>query len=108
MVGDSKSAEAKLRKEKAQEQFLDLQQRLADLSFENPDSLDPVAESLQLPLKSTDFITADSKQAPFDDPKVQAQAFSETLRQENTNSEVISLSDSRITSYNVCYTKLLR
>lgn len=85
----------KLRREKAQERFLDLQQRLADLSFENPDALEPVAESLQLSLKSTEFIGADSQQAPFDAPKVRAQAFSETLRQENTNSEVIALSDSQ-------------
>lgn len=52
--------EGKLREEKAHELFLDKQQQLADLSFENPDSLDLVAEKMELKVLSSDFFSCDT------------------------------------------------
>lgn len=79
--------------EKAKELFADQQQKLSDIGFENPDSLDAVAEGLKLPLQKTDFIAAQQLPAEINVPAVKEQAFAEKLRDENTNSEVISVSD---------------
>lgn len=87
--------EGKLREEKAHELFLDKQQQLADLSFENPDSLDMVAEKMELKVLSSDFFSAATDKTPFNDPKVKQQAFSDSIREQNTNSEVINIGDSQ-------------
>ena len=84
---------AKVRQDKSHELFLDKQQQLADLSFENPDSLDLVAEKMGLKIVNSDFFAASTAVAPLNDPKVKQQAFSEDLREQNTNSEVINISD---------------
>ena len=80
--------------EKSKELFADQQQKLSDIGFENPDALDAVAEGLKLPLQKTDFITAQQLPAAINVPAVKEQAFAENLRDENTNSEVIPVSDS--------------
>lgn len=82
--------------EKSRELFAEQQQKLSDLGFENPDSLDPVAEGLKLPLQKTDFITAEQLPADIKISAVTTQAFAEKLRDENTNSEVITVSDSAV------------
>lgn len=87
--------EGKLREEKSHELFLDKQQQLADLSFENPDSLDLVAEKMGLKVLSSDFFSAATNDAPFSDPKVKQQAFSDSIREQNTNSEVINIGDNQ-------------
>jgi len=87
--------EGKLREEKSHELFLDKQQQLADLSFENPDSLDLVAEKMELKVLSSDFFSAATNDAPFSDPKVKQQAFSDSIREQNTNSEVINIGDNQ-------------
>ncbi len=84
---------AKVRQDKSHDLFLDKQQQLADLSFENPDSLDLVAEKMGLKIVNSDFFAASTAVAPLNDPKVKQQAFSEDLREQNTNSEVINISD---------------
>ena len=84
---------AKVRQDKSHDLFLDKQQQLADLSFENPDSLDLVAEKMGLKIVNSDFFAASTDVAPLNDPKVKQQAFSEDLREQNTNSEVINISD---------------
>ncbi len=83
----------KLKQDKARDTFLDQQQKLADLSFENPDSLDLVAEKLGMKVESSDFISAAANNYPFNDAKFKQQAFSADLREQNNNSEVINLSD---------------
>ena len=79
--------------EKSKELFADQQQKLSDIGFENPDSLDAVVESLKLTLQKTDFITAQQLPAAINVPAIREQAFAENLRDENTNSEVIAVSD---------------
>jgi len=91
----------KLVDDKSRELFAEQQQKLSDLGFENPDSLDSVAEGLKLPLQKTDFITAKQLPADINVPAVAAQAFAEKLRDENANSEVITISDSAVVMLHV-------
>jgi len=80
--------------DKVKELFAEEQQKLSDSGFENPDSLDAVAENLKLTLQKTEFVSAQQLPAAINVPAVQEQAFAEKLRDENTNSEVIAVSDS--------------
>jgi peptidyl-prolyl cis-trans isomerase D len=79
--------------DKSREIFAEKQQKLSDIGFENPDSLDVVSDELKLPVQKTDFITSAQLPAVINVPAVSEQAFAEKLRDENINSEVISVSD---------------
>ncbi|MGL5948692.1 MAG: peptidylprolyl isomerase [Aeromonas sp.] len=86
---------SRLQAEKAKERYFSEQQKLADASFENPDSLDMAAQALGLKVQSSDYFSRENAPAPFNDAKVLAQAFAENLRDENTNSEVIEIGDGK-------------
>lgn len=86
---------AHLQSEKAKEQFFAEQQKMADSSFENPDSLDLTAEAMGLQVQSTGYFSQADAPAPLNDPKVLSVAFSEQLRDDNTNSDVIELADGK-------------
>lgn len=86
---------ARLQSEKAKEQFFAEQQKMADSSFENPDSLDLTAETMGLQVQSTGYFSQADAPAPLNDPKVLSVAFSEQLRDDNTNSDVIELADGK-------------
>ncbi|MDX7737607.1 peptidylprolyl isomerase [Aeromonas caviae] len=86
---------ARLQSEKAKEQFFAEQQKMADSSFENPDSLDLTAEAMGLQVQSTGYFSQVDAPAPLNDPKVLSVAFSEQLRDDNTNSDVIELADGK-------------
>lgn len=86
---------ARLQSEKAKEQFFAEQQKMADSSFENPDSLDLTAEAMGLQVLSTGYFSQADAPAPLNDPKVLSVAFSEQLRDDNTNSDVIELADGK-------------
>ncbi|MEG0010067.1 MAG: peptidylprolyl isomerase [Aeromonas sp.] len=85
----------RLQADKAKEQFFALQQKMADSSFENPDSLDLTAEAMGLQVVSSDYFSQANAPAPLNDPKVISAAFSEQLRDDNTNSDVIELADGK-------------
>ena len=68
---------------------------MADNSFENPDSLDLTADAMGMKVQSSDFFTQATAPAPLNDPKVLSVAFSEQLRDDNTNSDVIELADGK-------------
>ncbi|WP_368164780.1 peptidylprolyl isomerase [Aeromonas sp. R6-2] len=85
----------RLQKEKARERYFAEQQKLADASFENPDSLDAAAKAVGLKVISSDYFTQGSAPAPLNDGKVISAAFSEMLREENTNSDVIEIGDGK-------------
>ena len=86
---------ARLQSEKAKEQFFAEQQKMADSSFENPDSLDLTAEAMGLQVQSTGYFSQADAPAPLNDPKVLSVEFSEQLRDDNTNSDVIELADGK-------------
>ncbi|MCS3458945.1 peptidylprolyl isomerase [Aeromonas sp. BIGb0445] len=85
----------RLQADKSKEQFFNLQQKMADTSFENPDSLDMTADALGLKVQSVDYFSQADAPAPLNDGKALNAAFSEQLREENTNSDVIELADGK-------------
>jgi peptidyl-prolyl cis-trans isomerase D len=79
--------------EKAQDEFFDLQQEMARLSFENPDSLDDAAESINATVKTSPWLTRASNVAPFNEVKTVDAAFSDLVILEQLNSDLIEVND---------------
>ena len=80
--------------DKAQEQFFELQQEMARLSFEFPDTLDDAAETVNAKIITSDWLSRGANTAPFDNDKVINAAFSDLILSEQLNSDVIEVSDS--------------
>ncbi len=83
--------------DEVENRFYELSNELANLAYENPDSLQPAAEALDQAVNRTDWISRDgvegggvaSEQAVLD------AAFSEEVLEERRNSEIIDLGDDR-------------
>ncbi|WP_076418187.1 SurA N-terminal domain-containing protein [Colwellia sp. UCD-KL20] len=80
--------------QKAQEEFFVLQQEMARVSFEFPDSLDDAAEAVKAKIMTSDWLSRAGNSAPFETPKAIDAAFSDLVLTENLNSDVIEVSDS--------------
>ncbi|WP_417509461.1 SurA N-terminal domain-containing protein [Methylophaga sp.] len=82
------------RRQQAESVFYDEAEQLANLSFENPDSLDVTAEALGLEIKTTpSFTRTGTEEGITSNKKVIDAAFSEDVLKNDLNSAVIELSD---------------
>lgn len=86
---------ARLAQEQAGNAFYEQEQRLAELAFEFPDSLDVAADELGLTIVATDYFSAEDAPPAINDTRVLTAAFSEDLRNQAMNSEVIELGDNK-------------
>jgi len=83
------------RRNKAEDLFFELAEKLANLSYENPDNLDVVAEELSLTVKTSQAFMRDGNTTGIaTNKKVASVAFSEDVLVNNLNSAVIELSKS--------------
>lgn len=80
---------ARYRKTEAEKRFYDYAERLSDLAYEDPDSLEPAADALKLKIEHSDWITREGGKGALASPKVTAAAFSDDVLNEGHNSEVI-------------------
>jgi peptidyl-prolyl cis-trans isomerase D len=76
--------------------FYDFAERLGNLSYESPDSLEPAAQELGLEIQATDWISRSGGEGVLSSPKVTGAAFSEEALTQGYNSEPIELSPSEI------------
>lgn len=76
------------RQREAEEMFFDRSEQLTNLSYETPDSLEPAAKQLQLPIKATPAFSRDGLGALALDPKVRDAAFSEDVLRGNNSDPV--------------------
>lgn len=80
---------AELARQKSEALFYDQSERLANLVFENPDTLEPAARELGLEIQHSDWLARTGGPGPLGQPKVTAAAFSEEVLTERRNSELI-------------------
>ncbi|MFI3246047.1 MAG: SurA N-terminal domain-containing protein [Ferrimonas sp.] len=78
---------------KAQQEFYALQQQLADVSFEIPDSLQETAEAVGGEVKTSVLFSRNNVPAAFNNPKLLAAAFNDAVLYDGMNSDVIELSN---------------
>jgi peptidyl-prolyl cis-trans isomerase D len=86
-VKDQLLAQAK--KRQLEGAYYDLAEKLANLTFESPDSLEPAAKALGLEVQTTGWIERGGGKGIFASPKVIAAAFSDDVLEDRHNSEVI-------------------
>ncbi|WP_076408581.1 SurA N-terminal domain-containing protein [Shewanella sp. UCD-KL12] len=82
---------AQLKQTKAVDTFFSLQQTLADVTYEVPDTLSEAANELGVEVQSTPVFTRTNAPAPFDNPEVLKAAFSTTVLLDGMNSDVIEV-----------------
>lgn len=81
--------EQQLRQRKAEERFYELSERLNDLLYEQPDSLQPAAQALGLKIEQTDWLARGSNTGLFTNPRIAETAFSAEILQQKRNSDAI-------------------
>jgi peptidyl-prolyl cis-trans isomerase D len=88
--------EQEIKMELAESRIYDLVENLANIGYEQPDSLLPAADQLELKIKTTDFFSRNKGEGLADDAKFRQAAFSDEVLNQNRNSETIELSDNRV------------
>lgn len=76
-------------KNEAEKLFYEYAERLSDLAYEDPNSLQPAADALGIKTKISDWITRDGGSGVFASSKVVGAAFSDDVLLERHNSEAI-------------------
>ena len=84
------------RKHQAEEAFYDKGEELANMAFENPDSLEPAAEETGLKIESTSLFTREGGVGIAAEQKVRDAAFSDDVLIEGNNSEPVELGKDRL------------
>jgi len=80
----------------AETRFIELTEQLLTLSYEQPDSLDPAADALNVPVQTTQWMTRQAGQGIGANVKIREVAFSNEVLGEKRNSELVELSDGKI------------
>jgi len=98
--------------QKAEDKFFELQQEMARLSFEFPDSLEDAAGAIESEVKTSDWLSRFGNAIPFDNNKVIEAAFSDLIVHDQVNSDIIEVSDTlaiviRINQYQAANVKPL-
>ncbi|PIE83703.1 MAG: hypothetical protein CSA09_00190 [Candidatus Contendobacter odensis] len=92
-----KTIDADLRQQQAENQFYEIAQTLANTSYEQPDSLEPVARILNLEIQNSDWIgRSGGTEGIAAQPKVIESAFSEDVLKRGLNSQPIELDSGHV------------
>lgn len=76
--------------QKAEEQFADLREKLANLTYEHPDSLKPAADALGLTIKSSELFTKDKSAKDIaSNAKIREAAFGNDVLNLQNNSDIL-------------------
>ncbi len=92
----SSKIEDEIKVELAESQIYDLTENLANLAYEQPDSLLPAAEQLGLTMQTSDWFGRSNGEEIAAEAKIRSIAFSPDVLTQGLNSEVIELADNRI------------
>lgn len=84
------------RQTQAEHQFFAEADELANLTFEHPNTLSVVSETLELPVKESPFFERRGGEGITAEPKIIQAAFSEEVLGGGNNSDTIELSDDRL------------
>lgn len=102
LPGDTKSFDSvkdevtkAYQKAQAENAFYEAGQKLTEISYENPDTLQPVADALKITVKKSELFTRDKGTGIAAEEKVRSTAFTEEVLQGN-NSSPIELGTDRL------------
>src|SRR5690606_19645658 len=84
-----------VRREKAQALYQERLQELDNLAFENPTSLDPLKDALQLEVQTVTGVTRSAGPPPLDDPQVRERLFAPEVLENGFNSAAVEVGEGR-------------
>lgn len=86
-----------LLKQKAEHEFTTRTDELSELAFTHPDSLTPIAQAMNVPIKSTEFFTRrGSKEGMEASPKFVSAAFGNEVLQQGSNSAPVDVGNGHV------------
>ncbi len=88
--------EQEYREQRAEDLFFDLADRLTDLTYESPDTLEVAARELGLEIQMSDYFSRDAGTGIAADPKVRGAAFNPDVLEAGNNSEPITIGDNHL------------
>jgi len=88
--------EQQYKRQQAERQFYDKAEELANLTYENPETLDIAAETLGLDIKTSGKFTRSGGSGIAENQEVVKAAFSDDVLNQDLNSQVLELSDTRL------------
>ncbi len=88
--------EDEIRSEQAESEIFDLVENLANLVYEQPESLLPASEQLGLEVRTSDWFDRFSGTGIAAEQKIRSSAFSEEVLQQELNSDAIELDGGRV------------
>ncbi|MEW8029893.1 MAG: SurA N-terminal domain-containing protein [Candidatus Thiodiazotropha sp.] len=83
--------EAAYRKFEGERLYFEMAEQLADLSYEDPDSLESAASVLELTIQQSDWVTREQGTGVFANPKARTAAYSDDVLKEHNNSELVEI-----------------
>lgn len=90
------------KKRQAQEIYFEKAELMANLAYEQPDSLDTIIEQLGLKAQNSDWISIDYvKEDILSNPKVKTAMFSNMVLKDKQNSDVLEISDEHMLVLNL-------
>lgn len=96
-LGDVRNEiEQTLLRDAATERFIEIQQNMAQIAFEMPDTLEDVAAAAEKQVQHSEFITRSSAQGVLANPSVLNDVFSPELIEDRVNSDVIDITDEHV------------
>lgn len=90
------SLEKELKESGVQNLFYERAEMMANLAYENPESLDLVAEQLNLKIKTTELFTRTNGKGIAANDKVRAAAFQDAVLKEHLNSDAVEISNKHV------------
>ena len=90
------SIEKTLKESGVQNLFYERAELMANLAYENPESLDLAAEQLKLDIKTTEMFTRSNGSGIASNAKVREAAFQDSIIKENLNSDAVEVSNTHV------------
>lgn len=84
---------ADIRDRRVKQAYYELQQRVSEMAFEIPDTLNPVAEQTDLQVRTSDWFSRETAPSALNHPAVLEQVFNRDFIEESLNSDLIETSD---------------
>ncbi len=85
-----------IKSELAEVQIFELVERLANVAYEQPDSLEPAADQLDFSVLTSDWFDRSVGSGIASDPRIRQLAFSNEILDQGLNSEAVELSSDRV------------
>jgi peptidyl-prolyl cis-trans isomerase D len=88
--------EAELKRSRVSKRFVELAEAFSNLAYEQPDSLQPLADRYKLKIETTGWITRQAAPPPLDNPKLLGALFGEDAIKNKRNTEALETASNRI------------